>query len=618
MHLAPIKSCRPLEKGGYLLTLNNNDTALWLEEIARRGSMVPSLDLAATSACQSRWQDLAMPRNALGIWTHVVERLAGMTGHMVPSIRSPHALLFGADHGVAHEGISAYPQTVTEEIACAAAMGVSVSGVLSRQQNIPLSVFDVGLARPPRHPAVIVKAQARSTANFVHTAAMTLNQAIGSVYCGLSETDRILDQGADLIVLGEIGIGNTTSAAAITALLLDEAPDQIVGVGTGIPEDIRQHKISVILTALKRITHPLNVWAVMQEVGGFELAALAGSMLAAASRRTPVLLDGMVTAAAALWIARQYPEISQYLIAPSQSPEPAHPPLLKALHTNPLSDWGIRAGEAAGALMVLPSLRAALTLFAESSTFEDARVTDPYVHEPLAERAPATDTPPTVTDFSKEEQQAVYKAIYGRRDIRVYLPDPLPAHLLSRILDAGHHAPSVGFMQPWDFVVITHPDLKQRLASIVDKERIRASQSFDGIRQDHYLRLKVEGLVRAPVVICVTNNSKRGGPNVLGRSTRPETDLMSTACAIQNMWLAARAEGLGMGWVSIYPKEPVQTTLNLPLHIDPVALLTLGYTPYFPSQPVLQQVGWRQRRDPSLVIHDDGWRARLNPDEPNS
>jgi nicotinate-nucleotide--dimethylbenzimidazole phosphoribosyltransferase len=182
--------------------------------------------------------------------------------------------------------------------------------------------------------------------------------------------------------------------------------------------------------------------------------------------------------------------------------------------------------------------------------------------------------------------------------------------VLERILIAAHHAPSVGYMQPWNFILIRDRERLKQIQRVVERERVRASENYQDLKQEYYLRLKVEGLLQAPITICVTNDSSRGGPHVLGRNTIPETDLMSTSCAIENMWLAARAEGVGMGWVSIYQKEDIRQILNIPDHIDPVALLSIGYTAHFPEIPLLERVGWRNRLDLQTLIYHDFWGNR--------
>ncbi|WP_139491672.1 5,6-dimethylbenzimidazole synthase [Brevibacillus dissolubilis] len=210
--------------------------------------------------------------------------------------------------------------------------------------------------------------------------------------------------------------------------------------------------------------------------------------------------------------------------------------------------------------------------------------------------------------FTPEQREGVYKAIHGRRDIRSFLTDPVPHDALMRIIEAGHHAPSVGFMQPWNFIIIRDQEIKNRLAYAADKERRALAIHYEETeRQLTFLDLKIEGLREAPVTICVTCDPTRGGSHVLGRNSIPETDVLSVACAIQNMWLAACAEGLAMGWVSFYKKADVRDILELPPHIEPVALLSVGYTEHYPDQPLLQLHNWEKRRNLDGLIYQDRW-----------
>lgn len=212
--------------------------------------------------------------------------------------------------------------------------------------------------------------------------------------------------------------------------------------------------------------------------------------------------------------------------------------------------------------------------------------------------------------FTKEEQAAVYKAIYNRRDIRSFLPKPISKDILRRILDAAHHAPSVGFMQPWSFIVISSQETKDSLAWAADKERRALAIHYEGGKENKFLSLKVEGLKEAPYTICVTCDPTRGGSHVLGRNSIPETDILSTACAIQNMWLAAYAEGLAMGWVSFYKKNDIRDILEIPPHIEPVALLSIGYTDQYPDKPILELANWEKRRLMDELIFEDKWGSK--------
>ncbi|MCX7569280.1 5,6-dimethylbenzimidazole synthase [Tumebacillus sp. DT12] len=211
-------------------------------------------------------------------------------------------------------------------------------------------------------------------------------------------------------------------------------------------------------------------------------------------------------------------------------------------------------------------------------------------------------------NFTPEQRDAVYEAIRNRRDVRSFKSDPLEDEKVQRILLAGHHAPSVGFMQPWDFILVRDEQIKDQLALAADKERRALAIHFAQEGRDaHFLTLKVEGLREAPLTVCITCDPTRGGDHVLGRNSIPETDILSVACAIQNMWLAAYAEGIAMGWVSFYKKPDVRRILGIPPHIEPVALLSFGYTDDYPSAPILEQSGWRKREHFADLLHQDRW-----------
>ena len=216
-------------------------------------------------------------------------------------------------------------------------------------------------------------------------------------------------------------------------------------------------------------------------------------------------------------------------------------------------------------------------------------------------------------NFSDIERAAVYKAIMLRRDIRrQFEPTPIPRDVLVRILSAAHHAGSVGFMQPWDFILVEDTETRQRVRESFLLERDRSAQFYEGERKELYLSLKLEGILESALNLCVTCDRNRGGPHVLGRSTILETDLYSTCCAIQNLWLAGRAEGIGVGWVSILDPRELSRILGLPDHVVPVAYLCLGYVREFPDGPELQRAGWRQRMPLSELVHFNTWESRAD------
>ncbi|QPL47033.1 5,6-dimethylbenzimidazole synthase [Halomonas sp. A40-4] len=215
--------------------------------------------------------------------------------------------------------------------------------------------------------------------------------------------------------------------------------------------------------------------------------------------------------------------------------------------------------------------------------------------------------------FSDAERRGLYRAIFKRRDVRSqFLPDRIPPDVLTRLLEAAHHAPSVGFMQPWDFIVIESRDVRETVLAMFEQENQKAAERFEGERKAHYRSLKLQGIMESPINLCITCDRSRGGPHVLGRNSIVETDLFSTCLAVQNLWLAARAEGIGVGWVSILDQEQLSTALSLPEHVYPLAYLCLGYVSEFLDQPELEAKGWRSRLPLSELVHGDKWGQPLN------
>lgn len=215
---------------------------------------------------------------------------------------------------------------------------------------------------------------------------------------------------------------------------------------------------------------------------------------------------------------------------------------------------------------------------------------------------------PREGQFSDHERAAVYRAIFERRDVRRnFLRVPIADAVLARILTAAHHVGSVGFMQPWDFVVIRQRATKRAVKQLFKKTNAQAAMHYEGARATLYRGLKLEGIEKAPINICVTCSRQRGGPHVLGRSTVRETDLHSTCCAIQNLWLAARAEGIGVGWVSILDYGALKRMLGIPRSVKVLAYLCLGYVSTFAPEPDLETAGWRARIPVDQLIHYESW-----------
>jgi 5,6-dimethylbenzimidazole synthase len=187
-----------------------------------------------------------------------------------------------------------------------------------------------------------------------------------------------------------------------------------------------------------------------------------------------------------------------------------------------------------------------------------------------------------VGDFSPEEKSGFYKAVFSRRDVRShFISEPIDEQVLSKILNAAHHAPSVGFSQPWNFILIKDLETRKRVKESFDNERMRSSNLIEDSKRSKYLSLRLQGILDSAVNVCVTYDPSKFGPFVIGRSSIPETGLYSVCCAIQNLWLAARAEGIGVGWVSILSNDDLKKILDIPEHVVPVAYLCLGHVSNF-------------------------------------
>lgn len=213
--------------------------------------------------------------------------------------------------------------------------------------------------------------------------------------------------------------------------------------------------------------------------------------------------------------------------------------------------------------------------------------------------------------YSDPEIAAVYRVIAERRDMRHFIPTPVAPEMLTRILQAAHQAPSVGLMQPWRFIRITDVNIRNSIHQLVDEERIQTAQAIgdyeNTARMAEFLRLKVEGILDSGELLIATLCDKRE-QHIFGRRTLPEMDIASVSCAIQNMWLAARAEGLGMGWVSIFDPAKLSELLHIPADAKPIAILCLGHVNTFYKEPMLIETGWKQARPLSEMIMENGWK----------
>jgi 5,6-dimethylbenzimidazole synthase len=215
--------------------------------------------------------------------------------------------------------------------------------------------------------------------------------------------------------------------------------------------------------------------------------------------------------------------------------------------------------------------------------------------------------------FSEAEREAIYRVMRARRDVREFRPDPVPFEVIERILEMAHYAPSVGFMQPWNFILITSLEIRRQIKELFEmRNKQEAALIADAQRRQLYEQLKLEGILEAPLNLAVTCDHRRDGPFVLGRGPMPQTDLYSTCLAIENIWLAARAEGVGVGWVSILDQQAVESILQLPAGVELVAYLCVGYPVEFRARPMLEEVGWKERMPLEDLIYHDRWGIRFS------
>ena len=346
-------------------------------ELGHLSAAIPPLDEVAAAAAAAELDRKTKPRGSLGRLEELAVRVAAIRGEAVPAPLRPVIVVAAADHGIASEAVSAYPPEVTRQMLANFASGGAAVCVLARAAGAELVVVDAGTAEPLDHSAIRNLRIGGGTANAAEGPAMSRAQAADAVRRGSELAAELVGAGASLIALGDMGIGNTTSSAAVVAALLRRDPGDVCGPGTGLDAAGVVHKVAVVSRMLARnrpqADDPLGVLAT---VGGFELGVLAGVVLGAAAGRAVVLLDGFITGAAALLAVRLAPAATGYLVAAHRSPEPGHGVILEALGLEPLLDLDLRLGEGTGAALALPLVAAARAVLAEMATFADAGVTD--------------------------------------------------------------------------------------------------------------------------------------------------------------------------------------------------------------------------------------------------
>lgn len=337
-----------------------------------------STDAVAGQAAEARQSVLTKPPGALGQLETLAIRLAAMQGAAHPRADCVHIAIFAADHGVAAEGVSAFPQAVTGEMVKNFAAGGAAISVLARHLGANLEVVNLGTVNDPGPlPGVVCEIIAPCSANLAQEAAMSHEQLGRALEAGRASVERARKENADLYIGGEMGIANTTAAAALACALLGAEAQQLAGPGTGLDAGGVSRKAEVIRRALalhgEYLADPREA---LRRLGGFEIAALAGAYLAAAQAGLPVLVDGFIASTAALAAVRIQPGVAEWLIYAHASAEPGHQRILQALAAQPLLDLGMRLGEGSGAATAVPLLRLACALHNEMATFTEAGVSN--------------------------------------------------------------------------------------------------------------------------------------------------------------------------------------------------------------------------------------------------
>jgi nicotinate-nucleotide--dimethylbenzimidazole phosphoribosyltransferase len=327
---------------------------------------------------RARQLQLTKPPGSLGRLEEVANRMAAIQRTLTPSAERPRILVFAADHGVCAEGVNPYPQAVTAQMAANFARGGAAINALAGAAGIELEIVDMGVASEiPETGRLIRRAIARGTNNFCVEPAMTVEQSVAAIETGIEMAALAASEGVRLLGIGEMGIGNTTSASALTAALTGLPPASVTGRGTGADTACMARKRSAVERALALhmalAVAPVDILA---RLGGFEIAAMCGACLGGAAHRCAVVVDGFIATAAAALAVRWSGGVSGYLIAAHRSTEPGHGPLLELIGQRPLLDLELRLGEGTGAALAIPVVRAAVVAFTQMATFASAGVSE--------------------------------------------------------------------------------------------------------------------------------------------------------------------------------------------------------------------------------------------------
>lgn len=349
-----------------------------MEKIVKTIRKIGPLDVRAMEKAQARLNNLTKPQGSLGRLEELAKQICGITGNQNPQLRNKVIFTLAGDHGVTDEGVSAYPKEVTSQMVYNFLSGRAGINVLANHVGAKVLVADIGVAVDLKpDPRLIIKKINYGTKNMAKGPAMTRDEAVKSICAGIEIFENEFRNGIDIVGTGEMGIGNTTPSSAITACFTEKPIADITGRGTGLDDKGLKNKISVIKKSLSaNKPDPSDAIDVLSKVGGFEIAGLTGIILAAASRKVPIVIDGFISGAAALIAFHLEPKIKDYLIASHCSVEKGHRVILKHMGLKPLLDLDLRLGEGTGAALGIGLAEASVKILTQMATFKKANVSE--------------------------------------------------------------------------------------------------------------------------------------------------------------------------------------------------------------------------------------------------
>lgn len=347
-----------------------------MEKLQSTLKRITPINQEAMHSCQEHLDNLTKPPGSLGVLEDIARKLAGITARSIPELPKKTCILMAGDHGVVTEGVSAYPQEVTPQMVMNFLAGGAAMNVLARHAGAELLVVDVGVAADlPGHPMLKNMKVAYGTGNITKGPAMTKEQAITALECGITVAEACIAEGTGIFGTGEMGIGNTTSSSAVTAFYNKGNVESVCGRGTGVDDSRYQSKVRVVTEALQvNVPNESDALDVLAKLGGFEIAGMAGVMLAAAANRVPVLVDGFISGAAALIASNLHSDATDYMLASHLSEEPGHAVTLDLLGLKPFLRMNMRLGEGTGAALAMTMVDAAVKICHEMASFADAGV----------------------------------------------------------------------------------------------------------------------------------------------------------------------------------------------------------------------------------------------------